>query len=75
LHFVYTSHETFPSARLGADSGVDYAELVKYPLLGADSAADTTKAVGHSLLRALRADSGDLRVQPFFSCIGTIVAT
>ena len=51
------SHETFPSALLGADSGADKSEAVEYSLLGADGGADTVKAVGHSVLRA---DSGDL---------------
>ena len=56
-HF-HTSHETFPSAHLWADSDVDDAEAGEYSLLRADSATDTTKAVGQTLLRALRADSG-----------------
>jgi len=64
---LFMSHETFPSACLGADSGVDYAEAVEYALLGADSATDTTKAEEHTLLRALRADSGELQVQLLFS--------
>jgi len=64
-----------PADLIGADSGVDYVSPVEYPLLGADRCADITKAVGHSLLRSLRADSCDLRVQLLFSWIGTIVAT
>jgi len=36
---LITSHETFPSALLEADSGAD----------NADSGVDTTKAAGHSL--------------------------